>query len=172
MVQSHVYRMLDVLGNEGVLRLRHCTSLSAPVFSSTGDEAMGCALPSARCCIVSRKLPIAPALRSLDGPSSNGVLLTGAETRSRELPFAPALRSLDGPSSNGELLTGAETKSITWLSARLSVTRGAGAGAGGVRSGSFSASMPRACQATQKIFHAGRWSVEEDAHSALLTLRA
>lgn len=28
MVQSHVYRMLDVLGNEGVLRLRHCTSLS------------------------------------------------------------------------------------------------------------------------------------------------
>ena len=80
------------------------------MFSSTGDEAMGCALPSARCCIVSRKLPIAPALRSLDGPSSNGVLLTGAETRSRELPFAPALRSLDGPSSNGELLTGAETK--------------------------------------------------------------
>ena len=28
MVQSHVYRMLDVLGNEGVLRLGHCTTTS------------------------------------------------------------------------------------------------------------------------------------------------
>ena len=101
MVQSHVYRMLDVLGNEGVLRLRHCTSLSAPVFSSTGDEAMGCALPSARCCIVSRKLPIAPALRSLDGPSSNGELLTEAETKIDHMAFCTIISNARRRSRGG-----------------------------------------------------------------------